>query len=171
MPVDKDLLKQLIREYAPQLHVQDTDIDPERCLAALLSNESNFGKNTKPRVEKVYLPGGKYSKTALVKKAYKEYGESAASSLGPWQIMYVTALELGFKGSPDELAEPENNLEMVIKYLNKRALDKGVMTMSQVADCFNSGNAFDSVKPTGYIRKAIMAYNGLAKDFMADDQT
>lgn len=164
--VDQGLLRRLVKEQAAKLELQDDEIDPEVLLAAILFCESNMGKNTTPRVEKAYLPGGRYFKADHVQAAYQEYGEAAAASYGPWQVLYITALELGFSGSPKELEEPAVNLSFAIKVINQRALRRGARTVAQIADAYNSGSHRDRFVPTGYIKKLIRAYNGIAREWL-----
>lgn len=159
-------LRQLIQKHASKLNLQNSNVDPAVLLAALAFCESSFGKNTTPRVEPAYLPGGRYFQAKHVQQAYKKYGQAAAASYGPWQVLYITALELGFTGSPQELAEPETNLEYAIKYINQRILRRGAKTVAQIADGYNSGNFNDSNVPHSYIRKLVRAYNGIARDWL-----
>lgn len=163
---EQSLLRQLIETYADQLQLQSNKVDPKALLAALLFCESAMGKQTAPRVEPAYLPGGRYYQNERVKEAYDQYGEAAAASYGPWQLLYITALELGFTGTPEELSDPATNLEFVVKYLNQRALKRGAKTVSQIADAYNSGSHLDSNVPAGYIRKCVRAYNGIAREWL-----
>lgn len=163
---EQSLLRQLINEKASELQIQNRNIDPKALLAALLFCESSMGQNTEPRVEPAYLPGGVYFDNELVQEAYQRYGQAAAASYGPWQILYITALELGFDGTPEELADPATNLEFVIKYLNQRAFKRGAHTLSQIADVYNSGFHLDRNIPVDYIRKCVRAYNGIAREWL-----
>lgn len=159
-------LQVLIKEMAPQLKVpEDGSVEADVLLAAIAYCESSFGQNAKPRVEPAYL-SGRYARVDHVAKAIAKYGEKAACSYGPWQVLYITALELGFKGTPDELADPRTNLEYAIKYLNQRAYGRGAKTVAQYADCYNSGDHRDRFVPTGYVRKCVQAYNGIARQWL-----
>lgn len=163
--LDQNLLRQLIKDKASELIINGK-MEPEVLLAAIMFCESNMGKNTKPRVEPAYLPGGHYFSAEHVQTAYEEYGEAAAASYGPWQVLYITAQELGFAGDPEELAEPETNLSFAIKYINERAMKRGAHTVGQVADAYNSGSHRDKFVPTGYVRKCVRAYNGVAREWL-----
>lgn len=83
--------------------------DFEAIAHAVKQVESSGGTNVGPRYEPVfqrrYLQG-KPQWEALAKR----YGwKAVSSSYGPWQIMYPVAVELGFTGSPAELADPAIN--------------------------------------------------------------
>ena len=72
------------------------------------------------------------------KEKINKFGTKAVfSSYGPWQMSYVKATEMGYKGKPQDLANPQVSLPYVAKYLDY--LDK----------IFN-----------GDVRKVASAYNG-----------
>ena len=156
-------LQDLCREHGKDLN-PIVKVDGIRLLAALLYCESKFGKNCKPKVHMAYTPSGKCFNDKL-KKAYDQYQEKASCSWGPWQIMYATALELGYQGPPDDLAQPEVSLPYVVKYLNE-GIANGAICVSQLADYYNSGAVKNRKVITGYLRKCIGAYNGLAKGWL-----
>ena len=51
----------------------------------------------------------------------EEFKRQLATSVGPAQIMYATALDLGFKGSIEELRQPETNLEYAADLLIEKS--------------------------------------------------
>ena len=159
-----DLLQRLCREHGKDLNLEGSQIDGSVFLAALLFCESSFGKNIKTRKEPWYSPGGKYFKDKL-KKAFDKYGEGVCCSWGPWQIMYATAMGYGYKGEPDNLLDPAISLPIAIKYLND-GIDSGAGTVAQLADYYNSGGFKARKAPTGYVRKCVSAYNGLASEWL-----
>lgn len=146
----QDLINLVLR-YDCELTKPDS-VHPFKLLWAICGAESSFGENSKYRIEKSYMPGGRYHNAIL----YEKYGENAAASCGAWQVMFPVAWELGFRGSPGELAEPENNLKIAIKYLNIRA--RGAQTVEQFADAYNSGNYRDDKIPLQYIRRVLHYY-------------
>ena len=101
--------------------------------------ESSGGKNLKPR----YEPG--YERRYLSKPlepeweaARKLYGNvPTASSWGPAQFMYRTAWELGYRGAPEGLNDPEVSRMLFQKKFNR--------------DYQKTGNSLE---------KALLRYNG-----------
>ena len=163
-------LKALIHKNGDALDTIETEVDDGAlALAALACCESTFGRNNQPRIEKSYLPGGYYWSRALhVRRLYQRFGKAAAASWGPWQILFVTAWELGYRGNPQDLASPEVSLPWVIKYLNDRVLCWGGVTLEELADAYNSGSFMDSYEPKSYIHKFLQAYEHEAREWLYD---
>jgi len=151
-----------IDSLAPTVRIpQGCLIEPRALLAALTGNESNWGTDCAPRDEKGYYVGGYYYENpgnGWLRMLVKKYGRCAASSWGPWQIMYPVAYELGYRGGgfahPWGLYEPDQCLHWVVEYLNRRvfrfwpsapkpALMAPAMTIQQVGDGYNTGNFRD----------------------------
>ncbi|MFH1035139.1 MAG: transglycosylase SLT domain-containing protein [Pseudomonadota bacterium] len=143
-------------------------LDPILLLMALAAVESSGGFNNQPRVEPAYRPGGRYCNQAL----YEKYGDDAAASWGPLQIMFVTARELGYQGTPQDLAEPSVSVPLAIALINRRIVGRGAQTLEQIADGYNSGNFRDDKIPAPYIAKVRAAYADLvANGAEVDDLT
>jgi hypothetical protein len=159
----QELLRQLIKAEANGLKAKK-DINKESLLTALLYSETKMGKKMDSKPEPAFMPGGQYFTKENVQEAFGKYGELAAFSYGPWQLPYIVARDLGFEGSPEELAEPKTNLHFTIQYLNQRIL-KGAKTVSQIADCY-SKNYIDRRVPHSYVRRFIQAYNGKAVEWL-----
>ena len=84
-------------------------LDLEAIAEAVKQVESSGGTNVGPRYEpgfqRRYLQG-KPRWEALA----KQYGwQAVSSSYGPWQVLFPVAVELGFTGSPQQLADPAIN--------------------------------------------------------------
>jgi len=150
----------LIEEYAPHLrNLKRINVDPEILLKAIACVESNYGKNTKPLFEKSYYKGGYYyKKSKQVRDLVKRFGRAAAKSYSSWQILFVVAWELGFRGTPEELDNDEIAIIYVIKFLNNRVLKYNPKSIDDIFDGYNSGTYKDDVVPHGYINKAKAAY-------------
>jgi hypothetical protein len=164
-------LRKLIRAQAPRLDLAGTDFRPELVLAALLCVETHFWdeKWRRPRVEAAYLPGGPYYRRSLaVRTAYQTYGEAAAASWGPWQLMYPTAYELGFRGRPQDLTDAAVSLPYVVEYLNRRVFCWTPLELGDIADGYNSGSCVDQIVPRDYIKKFIRAYEHEARDWLEE---
>lgn len=159
-------LKELIPVYAPKLDIAETVFrreDADVLLAALAGVESNFGRNSVPRFEASYYTGGRtYSRSAVIRKLVARYGKGAASSWGPFQIMFPVAWDLGYRGTPEGLGDPTVNIDLAVKYLNKYCLCWVGANLEDVADAYNSGNPWDSVIPQAYIDKFIRYFHNTA---------
>src|SRR3990167_7300309 len=111
--------------------------DFEAIANAVKQVESSGGTNVGPRYEpgfqRRYLQG-KPQWEALAKR----YGwKAVSSSYGPWQIMYPVAVELGFTGSPQQLADPT---------VNRQYFDKKFQRDYQATG--------------GNLQKSLLRYNG-----------
>ena len=154
----QDDLRAVIRQEAPRLHTLE-GMDPAQLLAALADVESAFGLNTVPNQEPAYDEGGRYYAMAQhVRDLHKTWGSWAACSYGPWQILYVLAWEVGFRGAPGDLWTAAGSVEWVIRALNARALDQGAATPEDVGDAWNSGTYRDKNRVENYRRKIAVAY-------------
>lgn len=154
----QDDLRSVIRQEAPRLHTPD-GMDSAQLLAALADVESTFGLNAVPNHEPAYDEGGRYFASAQhVRDLHKAWGAWAACSYGPWQILFVLAWEMGFRGTPGDLWTAAGSVEWVIRALNARALDKGAATVADVGDAWNSGTHRDANRVPDYRRKIAAAY-------------
>lgn len=148
------MIKQLIEQFAPQLKPLPPSLNAQAILWAIYHSERYTSSNPSPRFEKAYAPGGIYYDTAQhVRDAYEEYGRDAACSYSNFQIMYIAAVELGYSGPPRALDKDSFALPYVVKYINRRVLERGADTPEEVADAYNSGSYTDSHKPEGYMRR------------------
>lgn len=127
-----------------------------KLLWALNMMEASGSEKAKKRFEPNF-----YNKYLKGKKEWmeheKKFGrEAISSSYGPWQIMYPTAVSLGYKGSPDALAKPEVSLPLVQKYVAKlnRKFDGD---LEKVFSAYNAGEGGVGSNPD-YVRKAMDSY-------------
>ena len=135
------------------------DMDAAALLRALAQVESSGGAQAIPRFEPAYSIGGYYYRRAKhVRDLWREYGDWAACSYSPWQILYVVASELGFDGSPIHLRDATVAGKYVVRYLNRRIFARGAKTIAEVGDAYNSGSFADQMVPTQYIDKLDKAY-------------
>ena len=127
MPQDNRLLQQQFEGYTL-----------EEIAKAVAMVESSGGTNVGPRFEPGFLR--RYLSKQLepdFEKLRAQYGnEAMASSYGPWQVLYRTAYENGFRGSPQQLADPT---------INRQLFEK------KFTNDFNR---------TGRLRDALLRYNG-----------
>lgn len=139
-------------------------------LAAITWPETEWGRRMlASKSEKAYMPGGRYFHKH-VPSLHDRYGDAAASSWGAWQILYVSAWEVGYRGHPWELTDPGKCCAAVVTLLNRRCFNwwpeaptpetrKPAEIISQVGDFWNSGSFRDSAPPLAdYIPKIESAY-------------
>ncbi len=136
-----------------------------RLLLTLSGLESNFGTlRDFVRYEKGYAPGGKYyNDSETLRAEFRHYGCLACSSYGAFQIMYLTALELGFKGHPIDLQKDKVCCLWATQLIVKRFIGRfHAKTLRDVLDAYNSGNHVDKYIPTLYINKGFVLYDTLS---------
>lgn len=146
----------LVTSLSLNLQLEGTGINRERLLLALAGNESNFGRQCGLRTEFGYSPRGKYY-NAFQKAAFSAYGKAACGSWGPWQILYPTAYELGFRGQPWELFGAAACLTWAVALINRRILPgipRGLSEqkfLAKFADAYNTGSWKKGQPPANYI--------------------
>ena len=127
-----------------------------KLLWALNMVEGSGQKKVKSRHEPNF-----YNKYLKGKKewadAEKRYGAQAiSSSYGPWQIMYSTAVQYGYKGTPTALSDPKVSLPYVQKVAGK--LNKKYSgNLEKVFSAYNAGEGRVGTNPE-YIKKAMDHY-------------
>lgn len=113
--------------------------DARKLLLAFAEVESALGKFNF-RYEPAYgLQGLYFRRSSLLRERYDEFGPLVAMSYGPWQIMYIVAVEAGFNGHPLELANGFVSLPYVIEKMNRDS-KRGGSNLRLLASCYNGGN-------------------------------
>lgn len=81
------------------------------------------------------------------------------ASYGLGQILFGTARGIGFEGSPQDLFDPEVNIELISKY-HKRNQDVygDELTVEQLTIAYNSGSPYSAPHP-GHIMKFTKWFN------------
>lgn len=160
---DKEAIKNICLEKTNAI-VNFPDIDMPKFLWAIAGVESSWTLKPKPRIEPAYSPPrGKYWLNNLkLVKLRSTYGELVSASLGPFQVMYPTARELGFRFSPKELEDLKENHYYACIYFKKRCKPKNgeKITPEMLADAYNSGNYRDNIIPKEYVEKVMRYYKG-----------
>jgi hypothetical protein len=129
-------------------------------LWAISGNESSFGhRRLFVRPESAYMPpsGLYYRRSATVRALWQQYGVLASSSLGTFQLMFVTAYELGFREHPIRLQDDEVAALWAAKVVD-RSLVRGATTLTEVLDSYNTGWHRDSNIPAAYIERGCAWY-------------
>jgi hypothetical protein len=82
----------------------------------------------------------------------EEFKRQLATSTGPFQIMYLTAVELGFRGTFEELSDPAVNAHWAALYLQKKGITKDT-PLETALTVYNTGSP--NGKPhRGYLERA-----------------
>lgn len=141
-------------------------LDGRVVLATITYPETRWGqKYLASMCEDAYRPawgprtaGRFYKSSQAVRDLHAKYGDAAASSWSAWQILYVTATEVGFTGHPWDLTDHGKACAAVVNLLNARCfnywskaptpeLAKPADTIDEVGDFWNSGSFRDSIPP------------------------
>lgn len=84
----------------------------------------------------------------------------ASSSFGSFQLLYVTATELGFTSHPIALQDDMICAQWATDLIRRRFVQtQGAKTLRDVLDAYNSGAAKDGIVPAAYIAKGIGFYD------------
>jgi hypothetical protein len=150
----EDMIARIIKEHAPYLEAPP-QLNKEALLWAVYGCEHYTKKYFEPRFEPAYAPGGIYFRNSgAVREEHEKWGRSASCSYSNFQILYITATELGYSGPPLGLDRDSLAIPFVIKYINERIFTKpGSETVEQVADGYNSGTHLDRLKPIKYMAR------------------
>lgn len=74
------------------------------------------------------------------------------ASYGLGQILYGTAVNIGFEGTPDKLYDPETNIELIARYHKRNLTVYGDLTPQQLATAYNAGSPYNYALP-GHVGK------------------
>ena len=87
------------------------------------------------------------------------WGCLAHSSFGSFQIMFITAFEMGFRGDPIALRNDAVGLPYVVNLINRRILSKHPrITTDPFGRCYNSGRPDVSKSTDDYAEDFVAAY-------------
>lgn len=143
---------------------KDEPVNGGRLLLTISGLESTFGKRREfVRNEPGYSPGGNYySKSLSVRQAFQHWGCLAASSFGSFQLMYITATEMGFDGHPIDLQGDRVCGYWATQLIIKRFIGRlGAKTLTDILDCYNSGSHRDHFIPALYVSHGLALYADL----------
>ncbi len=134
-------------------------VDGAALLWAIGTIESARGKHAVPRYEPAFGWKGRYANTQQ-RRLLREHGDLAASSLGPWQVMYCNVWTVtGGMVTPLEMYQPATAMMVTVLWMNSNILARGAKTVAEIADAWNSGNHKDSNVPHAYIAKVQAEYD------------
>ena len=130
---------QPVNKTPPKTSPTNNNVEINRIMNVIHQMESSGGVNTKARFEPEFLKN--YGDKGLMPTLRKRYGDkAAASSYGPYQVMLLKAWEMGFKISPEELANPETNRK-VAESIVRSYLKKGYKPW-QIFKKYNGGEEY-----------------------------
>jgi len=156
----KKRLEALIECNAQYITTPKFPCDKVSILKTIAVCESSFGVMNHSRFEPAYFTGGfYYEKSEVVRDLVEKFGKSAACSYSSFQILFVTACELGFHGTPEELGNDDIAIFWVMKFINKRIIHKNPEKIEDIFDAYNSGSFRDKNVPLGYVSKAMYFYS------------
>lgn len=143
--------------------IQSSPLSTIAVLHALADVESSHGEaRLASRHERAYCYGSALYKGPNgldLREQSARYGCLAHSSFGTWQIMFIGAFEMGFRGDPVELRDDEVSLPWVLRLIDRRILSRWPrITPRAFADAYNSGNPNDEIVPTEYCDRFEAAY-------------
>lgn len=95
-------------------------------------------------------------------KRYEPSINDASYGLG--QLLFGTARLMGFEGAPDELYDPEVNIELIARYHARNNEVYGGLTPQELTTAYNTGNPYSYALP-GHIDKFNKWFN-VVKSFM-----
>jgi len=127
LPSDKEKEKisdTTLIQYAKRASAKVDHKVPWQILAAIVRTETegtnlNFRQEFHQPIDDVRFLGNDQESIRVYKTMLAKYGNLLGCSYGPAHVMYRTAFELGFRGTPMELAKPEVSLEYAAKRLLK----------------------------------------------------
>ncbi len=148
----REALAVACRQFGAQVGPLPLGVDGAQLLWALAGVESSFGSNCQPRHEAAYDAGGHYAAFAPMPNLLSRFGEAAACSYGPWQLLMCNAPLTYAPVSFDNLtlcAQPSVHL------LNHKLIVFKPQSLGQIGECWNTGRI---CKDPDYEAKLIAAY-------------
>lgn len=155
-------LDSLIDQHAPTL-IDNGIIDRRILLHAIAEVESSHGEHQMAsRHEQSYCYGSilyRGPNGMDLREQSQQWGCLAHSSFGSFQIMFIAAHEMGYRGDPAGLRDDAVCLPYVVNLINRRILSKYTrIGVERFADAYNSGRPDDDRVPTEYISQFTTAY-------------
>lgn len=160
-------LENICRFHVPELKLSK-DHNALAFLVSIAGVESSFGRNSGPRFELGYSRSSlAFKRSKLLMAGHEDFGDLAAMSYGPFQILWVVAAELNYMGHPCDLHHAVVSTPWVIRKMNQH-ISHGDDTPERLALCWNQGNSKNTKNP--YAQKVMRIYNDLkAMDAYRED--
>lgn len=109
------------------------DLDGPQLLWAISGNESSFGANSRAVYEPAYGPEGRYAHL----KNWERFGRVSASSLGPWQLMFVNCPP---HYVPADMEDLDKAAAASVWFLNRQLQRFKPQTLAAIGAIWNGGN-------------------------------
>lgn len=140
---------------------------PVPVIIATISTESS-GNPKAYRYEPAFYTRYIQNKAAWKNNPYYASPKRISASYGLMQIMYTTAYSVGFQGKPEDLYDPQQNLEVGCAYIaSAYQVKQHRWDPPKIACAYNAGsvrptteNAWGMYCHSGHLDRWIPAYNG-----------
>lgn len=144
--------------YGRRLDV-DPSLDGRGVMTAIASNESSLGADCGPRREPAYDVGGSLAKGKAQALLLARYGAAAASSYGPWQMMFDN-----FESEePEELNQSlAVCAQEFVSFFNRYVIGiRRAVTLAEIGEVWNLGHI---APDPAYVAKLEAAYQAWQRD-------
>jgi hypothetical protein len=151
--------------------------NPIALLRAICQQESSGGVRWgAPLHESSFCYGGPYYKgdgaggrtgDDELRRLSQKWGCFAHMSYGPWQVLYITAYEHGFRDHPTVLCEPKESAPYAVKMLNERCAPIVSPLPEDFFDAYNTGKPRDGRVNPKYVAEAMQHYRAFMGDLDA----
>lgn len=139
--------------FVPQAHAYQLKlITPPQSIYKIL-----YAKSQKYSLDPIMFEAMIRCESGFNIKAMNKEGKKdhKAWSRGLGQVQYYTALEMGFKGTPEELFDPHINLEYAAKYLRQHLDQYG--SYQKAISAYNAGTYYPRLKNSPHVQ-TVMGY-------------
>lgn len=126
-------ISQACRIYGNLISGLPVDLDGSQLLWAIAGVESSFGANSRPVYEPAYGPGGRYAH----QMNWNKFGKASASSLGPWQLMFVNCPP---HYTPADMEDLDKAAAATIWFMNRQIQRFRPMNLATIGAIWNGGN-------------------------------
>ncbi len=165
----------LLAEMVPTLKLAE-GIDALCFLKALVTVESSYGADDKPRYEHAFGPRGMYfddprePAARELRKLYALYGPAIACSYSCFQILYSSAIDFGFSKelNPNELWDAREAAPFVVLYLNNKTM-RGAKTVEELAASYNGGRIKEPWRDN--VKKYVLKFRPIYDNLVARQTT
>lgn len=159
-----------IQTLTPQVHIIKTEelvgkSDEEK--AELVWKR--YGHIIKRAAKKYDLDPGLIFATIMIEsggntyaKRYEPHINDASYGLG--QLLFGTARLMGFEGSPNDLYDPEVNIELIARYHTRNNKVYGGLSPEELTTAYNTGSPYSNPLP-GHLNKFNKWFNAV-KSYM-----
>jgi len=97
-------------------------------------------------------------------KAVRQEPQINDASYGLGQLLYSTARLIGFEGTPQDLYDPSENIELIARYHRRNLEVYGDLNVDQIATAYNAGSPY-STATYGHVNKFKKWFNVIGQIF------